>query len=549
MTHPTELRIHPETDTGHLKADLHAPQAEGPLAVFRLQLPPITEACYTAPIQKYAIDPTLDLWPEAYNQCQPLVVQRLANLKWGGQFVMAKLSSGRFLALLPLVTRQFMTWFRGDEEGLLLEVDHWGTEGVTAEQVPLLAWAIADHPYNAVDRVWEEASRIPPVAVNLGLRREKTYPEIFNHLGWCSWEEFKWDINEALLIRAFGELAASPAPVRWVLIDDGHLDETGGFPPGSAPPSTAEGEIPAEENSRRLRSLGVYAPHFPNGWGPVVQAARRNGFSWLGVWLNFNGYWGGIAAKNNALGDLNRALIELVPGTLQPRPDPSSAHAFYDALVKSQQSAGFDFIKVDNQAKNVTFYQRRTANAVTGSSCNHAALNDAANRRMQGMIHCMAHNNICLFHNKHGAVTRCSEDYKKGDLWRAKHHLSNSFANMLWMRGTVWGDHDMFHSNDPVAGDVMARSKAISGGPIYLSDAPAAIDCDLVSKLCLADGRILRVAEPALPAPESIFINSYESDRAFRVLAPVNDTAAVLIAYNITAPEIPVGGCGVARGF
>lgn len=545
MKPPSKLVIEPLAPSGHLRADLCASRTQDPLVTFRLQLPPMIEACYTAPIQKYAIDPSLDLWPEAYNQCQPLVVKRLANLKRGGQFVMGKLADGRFLALLPLATRQWMAWLRGDAEGLLLEVDHWGTDGIQIGLAPLLAWAVADHPYEAVNLVWEEAARIPSIAVHLGLRREKKFPEFFHYLGWCTWEEFKWNINEELVIRALEELAVSSAPVRWVLIDDGHLDEVGGFPPGSLPPPTAEGEIPSGENLRRLRSLGVYASHFPNGWGPVMRTARQMGFSWMGIWLNFNGYWGGISAKNNTLGDLNGSLIELAPGTLQPRPDPESARVFYDALVEAQQAAGFDFLKVDNQAKNVTFYQGHTANAVMGSSWNQTALDEAAATRMQGIINCMAHNNICLLHNKHSAVTRCSEDYKKGDLWRAKHHLSNSYSNMLWMRGTVWGDHDMFHSDDPVAGEIMARSKAVSGGPVYLSDAPSRINGELVARLCLADGRLLRVAEPSLPAPESIFINSYEDSHAFRVLAPINETSAVVIAYNITAPEIPV--CGSVR--
>lgn len=528
-------------DVGHLRADLDAVRGDGPLAVFRLELPPIAEACYFAPLQKNSINPSLDLWPEAYNQSQPLVVPRLADLKWGGLFTMARLADGRFLALLPLVTGELMTWLRGDVEGLLLELDHWGTGGLQAAAAPLLAWAVAGHPYAAVDLAWEEAAAVPEVAANLGLRREKQFPEIFEYLGWCSWEEFHWHIGEDVLVGAFRELTNSGVPVRWVLVDDGHLDETGGFPPGTTPPPTEEGEVPAGEEHRRLRSLDVYRPHFPHGWDPVVEAARTCGFRWLGVWLNFNGYWGGIAAKNE-LGDINEGLTEVSPGTLQPRPGLEHARKFYDALVAAQQVAGFDFLKVDNQAKNLTFYQQRVPNAVVASSSNHAALEGAADARMQAMINCMAHNNLCHFHTRHSAVTRCSEDYKKGDLWRAKHHLNNSFANMLWMRGTTWGDHDMFHSSDPVAAEVMARSKAVSGGPIYLSDAPREINRELVARLCLADGRILRTAEPALPAPESIFIDSYCSDRAFRALAPINRDSAVVVAYNLTSPEIPVRG-------
>lgn len=533
---------------GHLRADIDAPRGDGPLAVFRVELPPVAAACYFAPFQKNAINPSLDLWPEGYNQGQLLVVPRLANLKRGGMFAMARLADGRFLALLPLVTHDVMVWMRSDADGLLIEVDHWGTDGLRANAAPLLAWAVAEHPYDAVDRVWNEAASVPEVAANLGLRRDKTYPEVFEYLGWCSWEEFHWNINEDVLVRAFRELAASGVPVRWVMVDDGHLDEVGGFAPGTQPPVNDEGEIPAGESQRRLNSLGVYRPHFPNGWEPVVQAARDCGFRWLGVWLNFNGYWGGIAAENE-LDELNEALMEVSPGTLQPRPGIENARRFYDALVAAQQAAGFDFLKVDNQAKNLTFYERRVPSAVQASSSNHQALEEAAASRMEAMINCMAHNNLCHFHTSGSAVTRCSEDYKMGDLWRAKHHLNNSFANMLWMRGTIWGDHDMFHSCDPAAAEVMARSKAVSGGPIYLSDAPGDISRELVSRLCLADGRILRAAEPALPAPESIFIDSYSSDRAFRALAPVHHDAAVVVAYNLTSPEIAVRGEITAADF
>jgi hypothetical protein len=100
----------------------------------------------------------------------------------------------------------------------------------------------------------------------------------------------------------------------------------------------------------------------------------------------------------------------------------------------------------------------------------------------------------------------------------------------------------MFHSSDQAAAEVMARSKAVSGGPIYLSDAPAHIDRELVRSLCLESGRILRTAEPALPAPESIFIDSYRSRQAFRALAPATPHTAVVVAYNLTSPEIPVQG-------
>lgn len=522
---------------GLITADIEAERSGEPFFSLRLELPPMRRGCYYAPFQKYAIDPSLDLWPEGYNQCHPLAVEAPRNLKRGGMFFLIELTRGGYLALLPVVTPRLMCWLRADADGLLVEGDHWGTDGIRERAVPVLAWARGSDPYDCVARVWARAADDPEIAQNLVLRRHKKLPLPFQYLGWCTWEEFKWAIDEQSLVETLTALGNSQAPVRWVLIDDGHIDHV----TLSAGPMTAAGEAPADGDARKLRSLGVDAEKFPRGWTPVLDAARAAGIRWTGVWLNFNGYWGGIAA-DNALGSLNGSLLALDAQTLQPKPEAGAAEMFYDALTAAQRAAGFDFIKVDNQAKNVTFYRGRVPNAVQAASRNHAALEGAVQRHLTGMINCMAHNNLCAFHTRFSQVTRCSEDYKKGDLWRAKHHLSNSYFNMLWMRETVWGDHDMFHSDDAVAGGVMARSKALSGGPVYLSDAPENFRIERIHPLCFADGEILRPIEPAVPAPDSLFCNTYESEDAFRVLAPLAGGAAAVAAYNLTSPERPVRG-------
>ena len=61
---------------------------------------------------------------------------------------------------------------------------------------------------------------------------------------------------------------------------------------------------------------------------------------------------------------------------------------------------------------------------------------------------------------------------------------------------------------------------------------------ELVRRLCLADGRILRAAEPAVPTPESIFIDSYQSDRAFRALAPIDRESAVVVRHAVEADAV-----------
>jgi hypothetical protein len=180
------------------------------------------------------------------------------------------------------------------------------------------------------------------------------------------------------------------------------------------------------------------------------------------------------------------------------------------------------------------------ANAVASAAENSQALETACAHHTDGLINCMAHNAVCAFNTRSSVVTRCSEDYKLNDAWRAKAHLHNSYQNILWLGHTVWGDHDMFHSCDTFAGGIMARSKAISGGPVYLSDLPSEFRPEVVGPLCFADGRLLRPLAPAAPLPDSAFVDPFVGGEAYRAVAPLPNAAAALACYNLTEPTVPV---------
>jgi hypothetical protein len=95
-----------------------------------------------------------------------------------------------------------------------------------------------------------------------------------------------------------------------------------------------------------------------------------------------------------------------------------------------------------------------------------------------------------------------------------------------------WGDHDMFHSNDKFAGRMMAVSKALSGGPVYLSDPFDHLLLDPIRPLCYEDGLLLRPVAPAAPLPEDLF-QPRDAGRLFRVMAPLANRAVALAVYNL----------------
>ncbi|AHF90944.1 raffinose synthase [Opitutaceae bacterium TAV5] len=534
------------------------PDAPGLLYSRPVRLPDWKRCCYYAPFQRHAINPALDLWPEGYNQCHPLPLRNRTELrqaKRGGMFAIFGLTDGSFLALLPLVGMRTAAWLRGDPDAeLQIDVAHFGSHHTAfTGDIPLLVSACAATPYAATARAWKLALSHPLMRAAGRLRHEKEYPEVFEYLGWCSFEEYKLDINEGIITGALRSLAASPVPVRWALIDDGHIDDgsraTDPLMQTQEGADGGPGQVSATMQARQLHSARPHPEKFPHGWAPVRAVADADPrLRWLGLWLNYNGYWGGIAPDHQLGADIDRHLIALDPddpGSARlPGEKPGDAEAFYEAFTKPVHEAGFDFIKVDNQAANLRFYADSPGvqNAVAAAaSCRHALEKTVAGH-FKAIIGCMAHNNLYILHQPVSQVMRCSEDYKKEDAWRAKHHLHNSFGNMLWMGQTVWGDHDMFHSSDRVAGALMARSKAISGGPVYLSDHPDHFAKELIAPLHLADGRILRPLAPAVPLPESVFIDPYEDDEAYRVIAPLPHDCAALAAWNLTHPEKTVRG-------
>ena len=81
-------------------------------------------------------------------------------------------------------------------------------------------------------------------------------------------------------------------------------------------------------------------------------------------------------------------------------------------------------------------------------------------------------------------------------------------------------------------------SKAISGGPVYLSDSPKEFVKENIFPLIDKEGKIFRPEAPAIPTPESVLTNPLQDGKAYRVFAPTGDEAVSVICYNLnTSPK------------
>lgn len=312
------------------------------------------------------------------------------------------------------------------------------------------------------------------------------------------------------ILRDIADIKASNIPIRYILIDDGHIEHT----------------------DKKLTSLIPDPKRFPHEWKAIMAEKDSTLIKWIGAWYALSGYWEGIAPHNKFPQSIQKTFIEH-NGRTVPGKDRSSIENYYNYFVKQVKSQGMDFLKIDNQSFTLPIYMGTDTPIEYAKACN-MALEKATHAQGVGLINCMAQNTINTDNIYYSNVARVSIDYEKYNETKAKSHLFQSYTNTLLQEQCAWPDHDMFHSCDSICGDIMARSKAVSGGPIYLSDSPKDFNPQYIWPLIDEKGKIFRPLTPAVPTPESIFRNPLLDGKAYRVFCKMNRNALSFIYYNLS---------------
>ena len=97
--------------------------------------------------------------------------------------------------------------------------------------------------------------------------------------------------------------------------------------------------------------------------------------------------------------------------------------------------------------------------------------------------------------------------------------------NSLWIGQFIYPDWDMFQTTHPAA-YFHAASRAISGGPIYVSDKPGEHDFALLKQIVFPNGAIPRCANFALPTRDCLFLD------------PVHDGMTILKIWNFNKVNV-----------
>jgi Raffinose synthase or seed imbibition protein Sip1 len=462
-------------------------------------------------------------WPAGGNRVYPQVLKNPADAPEGVLFLLIQQRSGEYLALLPMADDEAYAWFGGDGQKLSISLGTLGRGSLQGEKL-LFAWSRATSAYAAIAEVWRAGLEGMKHKAAL-LREQKPYPEIFRYLGWCSWEAYRTNIDEQKMVQAIHQIEDSGVPIRYFLMDEGHADD---------------------------QTVGVDLTKFPRGYGPLTANRNPAKIRWFGLWWPFLGAPHGVKPPGE-LGDLREVMMPSNNGVLVPKPDEGSATKFFDHILRQTEEGGFDFVKIDFMVDALPLYAGvqeavptlggmppSNAKAIENPFAASALLMRVCERlsaeKRQATINCNWHNAACLFNSGKSVVGRCSEDYQSNQLESAKAHIYHAFSAIPWLGQTAWGDHDMFHSTDKVAAFPMALSKALSGGPIYLSDHPGTFAKPLIEPLCFQDGRILRPIAPGAPVEEDLFYTP-GTGRLLRVIAPLANACATVGVFHLESGQ------------
>jgi raffinose synthase len=147
-------------------------------------------------------------------------------------------------------------------------------------------------------------------------------------------------------------------------------------------------------------------------------------------------------------------------------------------------------------------------------------------------INCMCHSTENLYRYKLTSVARASDDFYPDRVESQTVHVVNCAYNSLFLGEICLPDWDMFHSQHESAG-LHAAARAVGGCPVYVSDKPGEHDPDILKRLVLPDGSVLRGQLPGRPTRDSLFADVGKDSNSALKIWNQNLYSGVVGAFNV----------------
>lgn len=443
-------------------------------------------------------------------------------------------SGTKYGAILCACDDYFKSEMTGSEKGLEIRI----FDGVKGEkEIPeSLVFLISegDNPFVLNDECVLFAKEL--LEKNCFARDDREYPEIFEYLGWCSWDAFQIRVSEEKLLQKCEEFKEKKIPIRWAILDDMWADCTD---LDTAKYDDFKSMMKIMKASK-LNSFEASPKRFPHGLKHCIEEMKKYGLK-IGMWHPTTGYWKGINPQSKLFEEYESSLVKNIDGWYQPSFDENNR--FYDGFHRFLKDCGTDFLKIDNQSSH--HFNKGMMPIGQIAKGLHKQIEESTKKHFNNeIINCMGLAVENMWARPESGIIRCSDDFQPENReWFKKHILQCTFCS-LFIGAMMWCDYDMWWTDDAQAGK-NSLLRAVSGGPIYVSDTLGRSKKDVLEPLCLSNGRILRCDRPAVPTKDCLFENPIEGDKVFKV-QNVAGSAGVIAVYNLHDNKKAIGTLGPA---
>lgn len=457
-----------------------------------------------------------------------------------------------YVLFLPMLDGEFRSSLQGNSANELEVCVESGDAAITASACPRAVFM--NFGSNPFELLKESMKILQEYSGTFTLRENKKMPGILDWLGWCTWDAFYHDVNPQGIRDGLKSLSEGGTPAKFLIIDDGWQYTTNEFQVEGQ--TYIEGSqfgarlMSVKENSKFCKVDNEESSNKPHSLKEFVSDIKCTfGLNYVYVWHALMGYWGGLhpdspeTKKYNPIlkfpvqsqGNLAHGrdiamdcLEKYGVGTI----DPDNIFEFYDELHRYLASQEVDGVKVDVQSILETL-ATGSGGRVSLTRRFQESLEKSISKNFQenGIICCMAHSTDSVYSSKISAITRASDDYYPNNPRTQTLHIAAVAYNSLFFGEIFVPDWDMFYSRHDAA-EFHAVARAVGGCGIYVSDKPGYHDFEILKRLVLPDGSILRAKHIGRPTRDCLFNDPLTDGKSLMKIWNLNKLTGVVAAFN-----------------
>ena len=388
-------------------------------------------------------------------------------------------------AVLPLCNDSFYASISASERNSCVRIDLSKCfEGDDSLSGTAAIFSVDKNSYVAVRHGFEYA--YDKSFIKSLLKKSKKLPDMYKGIGWCTWNAFYHDVNENGILKKMEEFKKKKIPISWIVIDDGWSERS-------------------EKDSFMIKSFFEDKKKFPGGLKWLINKLKKEyGVKAVGVWHALTGYWYGVEAGSELHESQKRNLHKTRAEHIIP--NGTGAFDFFNCWHKYLKEQGVDFVKIDAQG-NIFEFLYGEKNCMAECAEVHLAADKSAFDNFRGnVINCMGMGNLSVFSRRYSALSRSSDDFYPEKPESFKTHIIQNIYNAVFHGNLFFCDFDMWQT-DNITARQSSVLRAVSGGPVYISDGLDESKAEYIKPIIDEDGRIIMCDNAAVPTGDCLFKN------------------------------------------